>query len=31
MYVIYFIVSDMDCPLPPEDDFLQQLSSDLEV
>jgi hypothetical protein len=28
---IYFVLSDIDCPLPCEDDFLQQLSNDLEV
>nr|CAD7404257.1 unnamed protein product [Timema cristinae] len=24
-------VTDVDCPMPPEDDFLQQLSNDLEI
>jgi hypothetical protein len=27
----YFMLSDIDCPLPSEDDLLQQLSNELEV
>jgi len=28
---IYYMLSDIDCSLPSEDDFLHQLSNDLEV
>jgi hypothetical protein len=28
---IYCMLTDIDCSLPPEDDFLHQLSNDLEV